>query len=252
MTATANPGAPRAASTPRGHDGGRGRTLTRDDYQRYSPRIRRHAMLLARRAPRSVSVADLCAKGFAGLFDALLSADMLPEGVPLDSYIDHRVRAAMLDHLIAVDPAVREARRASRTVARTIRALGETLGRPPRSSEIAATLGVDDIGYERVLDQIHRAGIARLDVLSFDEPDSFVSAAPALTPQGADELANQGEGLVRAVEALPEEAQQLLMLLYQQDCTMAEAAAVLGRSEPRAVILFTETMHRLRAALGKE
>lgn len=247
MTATADPGASRATQ-----EAVRGRTLTRDEYQRYSPRIRRHAMVLARRAPRHVSVADLCAKGFAGLFDALVNANTLPEGVQLDSYVDHRVRAAMLDHLLAADASVREARRISRSVARTIRALGTSLGRSPRSSEIAATLGVDDAGYERLLDQIHRAGIARLDVLSFDDPETFVSAAPALAPDGSDELASAGEGLVRAIEALPEEARQLLMLLYQQDCTMAEAAAVLGRSEPRAVTLFTETMHRLRAALGKE
>lgn len=219
------------------------RTLTRAEFERYSPTIRRTATLLARRVQRSVSVADLTARGFTGLFDALMSASTLPEGVNLDDYVLHRVRAAMIDYVTGLDASVQKTRRESRLLARAIRVLEATLQRAPDRGEISAALSLDLAAYEAMLERIHKGGLARLDVLGFDQPEDMGPAD--VGPPAADSLAE-------AVSRLPQEDRDLLMLLYEQDCSMAEAAAVLGRSEPRAAMLFTEAVHRLRAALGKE
>jgi len=218
------------------------RTLSRSEFEHFSPMIRRQAMILARKAPRSVTVSDLCARGFAGLFAALVSFEAVG-GTDLDDYVALRVRTAMLDHLIGLDPAVREARFISRRIARGIKSLAEMLGRAPERTEIAAVLEMAVEDYEAALALIHVRGLARIEVLGFDQPESIRSEDEAPLSEGS---------LARAIASIDEASRELLGLLYQEDCKMGEAAAVMGLSESRASILFTEAMHRLRAALGRE
>ncbi len=204
--------------------------------------IRRQAMVLARRAPRHVTVADLCARGFQGLFAALVSFEAVG-GNDLDGYVAVRVRTAMLDHLLGLDPAVRDARFLSRRVAQAIRALVGILGRAPEREEIASALEMAVEDYEAALTLIHRRGLARVEVLAFDQPEAI---------RNEDEPPLNEKSLAEAITSLDPQSRELLGLLYQEDCKIAEAAAVMGLSESRASILFTEAMHRLRAALGRE
>lgn len=199
-------------------------------------------MVLARRAPRDVTVADLCARGFQGLFAALVSFEAVGGG-DLDGYVAVRVRTAMLDHLLGLDPAVRDARFLSRRVAQAIRALVGILGRAPEREEIANALEMAVEDYEAALALIHRRGLARVEVLAFDQPESI---------RKEDEPPLNESSLAEAIASIDPQSRELLGLLYQDDCKIGEAAAVMGLSESRASILFTEAMHRLRAALGRE
>jgi DNA-directed RNA polymerase specialized sigma subunit len=58
--------------------------------------------------------------------------------------------------------------------------------------------------------------------------------------------------LAFAVDALPQTCQRVLMLIYQADCSLPEAASVLGWSESRTITVYTEAIHRVRALIGKE
>ncbi len=218
------------------------RTLSRDEYELYAPVVRRTAMLLARKAPRGIAVNDLCARGWAGLLDALSAAEAM--GAPdLEAYAGARIRTSMIDYLSSLDARVREARRESRLLARVIGTLERALGRPPEEAEIARSMELDPDAYDRMLTRIADAGVARLQVLDFDE--TSISGAE---PDGELEAAT----LVDAIERLPRACQQVLSLLYQDGCTASEAASVLGTNEGRVRRVHTEAMHRVRAALGKE
>lgn len=199
-------------------------------------------MVLARRAPRDVTVSDLCARGFQGLFAALVSFEAVG-GTDLDGYVGIRVRTAMLDHLLGLDPAVRDARFLSRRIAQAIRALAGILGRAPEREEIAGALEMAVEDYEAALTVIHRRGLARVEVLAFDQPEAI---------RNEDEPPLNENSLAEAIASIDPQSRELLGLLYQEDCKMGEAAAVMGLSESRTSILFTEAMHRLRAALGRE
>jgi RNA polymerase sigma factor for flagellar operon FliA len=224
--------------------GGTGRSLTRDDFDRWSPIVRRVAMMLGRRAPRSVSVADLCVKGFAGLIDALGSAHAMTSSADeVDAYVEHRIREAMVDHILAVDPEVRETRAVSRRIARAIRALYDATGAPPTRERIAEVMKIDLDEYEALLARIARFGLARIEVLDLD----------ATTGSRLDDSDSPtAETLAEAIDLLPAMDRDLLVLLFQEDCSMEEAAAVVGVSQYRATLQYTETVHRLRASLGKE
>jgi RNA polymerase sigma factor FliA len=53
------------------------RKLSREDYERFLPLVRRTAMRLARRLPSHVTVADLVSYGWVGLLDAFERMDHL-------------------------------------------------------------------------------------------------------------------------------------------------------------------------------
>lgn len=219
------------------------RALSRDEYERYSPIVRRTAMRLARRAPAQVRVNDLCARGWAGLLDGLATAGAMGVEGDIDGYVASRVQTAMLDYLAGLDGGVRRARRESRLLARVIGTLERALGRPPEEAEIASSLELEAADYDGLLTRIADAGVARLCVLDFDDEGS-------LTASSDGEL--DGPTLIEAIERLPRHAQQVLSLLYQEGCSAQEAATILGLDEGRVRRVHTEAIHRMRASLGKE
>jgi RNA polymerase sigma factor FliA len=211
------------------------RSLSRGDFQEYSPLIRREAMLLSRRAPRSVTVADLCVRGFSGLAEALGSARATAPAAEVQRLVMARVRVAMAERIRSECEGYAELRSASRAIARTLRVLGPS---DARSLDVAAALRLSVSRYEATLLAIHGAGMARVDVMDVDG--------------GVALEANGSMGLAEAVAALPSEAQTVLMLIHEADCSLAEAALVLSTTEDRATILYTEAIHRIRALVGKE
>jgi len=226
------------------------RTLTREDYERFLPLVRRIAMRLARRVPSHISIGDLISSGWVGLVEAYSRTGEDMPAEEFEAYASHRVRGAMLDYLRGLDPATRQARNASRRVTRTISDLTRGLGRPPEEEEIADALGLDLDGYRTLLGQISSAGMSRLELVDLDQID-----APTDRSDAPDDLAEQrllAEHVAGAIERLPLRLQQVLALYYQEDCTLREIGAVLQVSESRVCQLHSEAMHRLRADIGQE
>jgi len=226
------------------------RTLTREDYERFLPLVRRIAMRLARRVPSHINVADLISSGWVGLVESYSrsSPDMPVE--EFEAYASHRVRGAMLDYLRGLDPATRQARNASRRVARTISELTHRLERPPEEDEIAGALGLELDDYRKLLSQISSAGMCRLELVDVDQVDTSADRRDA-----PDELAEQrllAEAVAESIQKLPLRLQQILALYYQEDCTLREIGSVLQVSESRICQLHAEAMHRLRADIGRE
>jgi RNA polymerase sigma factor FliA len=223
---------------------GKSRTLTRDEYGAYSPVIRRMAMWIARRSPHGTLVSELSSRGWKGLLLAFANRDaVLPS--EFEAYAIYRIRAAMLDHLASLDSRIVRARAESRTLARTIRSLHEALGRAPTREEIRDVLGLSSEEYLAMLERLVETGLARLSVLDIDLP-----RAEERTTSEIDELPM--EALASAIDALPQPGKDLLILIYQENCSLEESAAVLGTTAKSARLILAETLHRLRAALGKE
>lgn len=226
------------------------RTLTREDYDRYLPLVRRIAMRLARRVPSHIAVADLISSGWVGLVEAYSRAapDMPHE--EFEAYASHRVRGAMLDYLRGLDPATRQARNTSRKVARSIAELTRRHGRPPEEEEIAAELGLEMADYHKLLHTISSAGMSRLELVDIDKVETMPDRRNMPDEQAGTRLL--AEQVADAIRRLPVRLQQILALYYQEDCTLREIGAVLEVSESRVCQLHAEAMHRLRADLGGE
>jgi len=212
--------------------------------------VRRIAMRLARRVPSHISIGDLISSGWVGLVEAFSRTEPSMPEEEFEAYASHRVRGAMLDYLRGLDPATRQARNASRRVARTIAELTRSLGRPPEEDEIADAMGLGLEDYRDLLNSISSAGMSRLEIVDLDQIDALADRQEA-----PDELAEQrllADQVAEAIERLPIRLQQILALYYQENCTLREIGAVLQVSESRICQLHAEAMHRLRADIGRE
>jgi RNA polymerase sigma factor for flagellar operon FliA len=231
-----------------------GRTLTRADYERYMPMVRRIAMRLVRRLPRSIQVGDLISAGWVGLLEASSRAHAGMSEDEVMAYVSHRVRGAMLDYLRQLDPATRYARNASRRVARVIRERTQALGRPPSEDEIAAGLGVDIDEYREILGTVASAGMTRLEMVDFEDLESSRFDHDSEWNESPDMAAEKrllADAVAEGIGKLPDRLQQVVALYYQHGCTLREIGAVLQVTESRASQLHAEAMHRLRAVIGR-
>jgi RNA polymerase sigma factor for flagellar operon FliA len=226
------------------------RVLTRADYDRFLPLVRRIAMRIARKVPRHISVNDLVGWGWVGLVEAFARTS---EGMPdeeLEAYATYRIKGAMLDYLRGSDPNARLIRNTSRRVTRAIARATKALGRAPEEHEIAEAMELTVQEYRDVLAQLAMNGMTRLEVVDVEELGSL--DGPETWP---DEQAGRKmltDAVADAIRAMPERLQQVLALYYQEGCTLREIGSVLGVSESRVSQLTAEAMHHIRAAIGKE
>ncbi len=230
-------------------EGNAKRTLDKQQYDRFLPIVRRIAMRAARRIPKHIAVADLVSCGWLGLMEAFQRAAPGMASDEFEAYASYRIRGAMLDYLRSLDTSSKQARRASRELARTIRTLSKELSRAPTESEIAARLGLDERAYHDYLARLAESGMTRLEIFDFDHEQVESGFEAAVDAVAGRELE---DALADAVSALPQRLQIVLALYYQEECTLREIGAVLNLSESMASRLHTEAVHRLRAAIGKE
>jgi RNA polymerase sigma factor FliA len=225
------------------------RSLSRADYDRFLPLVRRTAMRLARRIPAHITVADLVGYGWIGLMEAFNRASSDMPANELEAYALYRVRGAMLDYLRQLDASTRRTRRSSRDVTRAIKDLSQSLGRPPHEEEIAERMGVTLEQYRATLADVARAGMTRLEMIDVDDLGSDVEDDGPDAPLRRKQMV---AAVAEGIETLPPKLKQVLALYYQEECTLKEIGAVLGVSESRVSQLHTEAVHRLRASIGKE
>ena len=224
------------------------RKLTRQDYDRYLPLVRRTAMKLARRLPAHVTVNDLISYGWVGLCDAFERA---PEGISeeeFEAFAMFRVRGAALDHLRSLDPATRSARAMSRKVAKAMGELSRD-GKAPDEDDVAKKLGMSVADYRKTMEGLGRSGMDRLEMLDIDEMPVAAKAELQEDLFSKKELAGV---VAQAIKQLPERHQLVLALYYQEERTLREIGTILDISESRVCQIHTEAIHRLRAAAGKE
>jgi len=222
--------------------------LTREEYERYLPLVRRTAMKLARRLPAHVTVADLISYGWVGLLDAFERAKPGMDPEEFEAYAMFRVRGAALDYLRSLDPASRGARSLSRKVARAIADLTkESGGQSPEEDAIAKRLGMTLDAYRTAMEQLGRAGMNRVDMIDVDD----LGASDDL-PEERTSRQELKALVAKAIHQLPERHRLVLALYYQEERTLREIGAILDVSESRVCQIHTEAVHRLRAAVGKE
>jgi RNA polymerase sigma factor for flagellar operon FliA len=128
----------------------RPRTLDRAEYERYQPLVRRIAMRLARRVPKTISMSDLVSCGWLGLMEAFTRAAPEMPGEEFEAYASYRIRGAMMDALRSGDSFTRYRRQ----IARRIQAAG--LPAPTRLNLAKSVLLQDRARLIRALEQRYR------------------------------------------------------------------------------------------------
>ena len=208
--------------------------------------VKRIAYHLRTRLPSTISTEDLIQAGMEGLIHADRAYDK-SRGIEFEQFAKTRIRGAMLDEVRRISYSTRSAITIKREQDNATSTLTKKLGRSPKNTEIANFLDKDLATYEK--ERIVAEGVdivsteaATVQYDEFTEPDS-----------GPDEALEKHElisTLAESIEKLPERAQTVLALYYQEELNLKEIGAVLNVSESRVSQILSETAAKLRKLMG--
>ena len=198
------------------------------------------------RLPSTISTEDLIQAGMEGLIHADRAYDK-SRGIEFELFAKTRIRGAMLDEVRRISYSTRSAITIKREQDTATSTLTKKLGRSPKNTEIADFLDKDLATYEK--ERIVAEGVdivsteaATVQYDEFTEPDS-----------GPDEALEKRElitTLAESIEKLPERAQTVLALYYQEELNLKEIGAVLDVSESRVSQILSETATKLRKLMA--
>lgn len=234
--------------------------MTRDQViQRYARKVMYIARRIAHRLPAhaQLELDDLINSGALGLLDALDKFDPT-KNASFGTYVEFRIRGAILDLLRGLDPVSRTVREKSNKLQRATRELEVRLGRPPESEEIAAELEISLPEYHALLHEVRAINLVSLDGPRSGSADdgrgSLVEAIEDESIARPDQELDRKDAvreLAKAIETgLPERLKNVLTMYYYREMSLKEIGAVLGVSESRVSQLHTEACLRLRAKLA--
>lgn len=219
----------------------------------YIPLVRRLAHHLIAKLPASVQIDDLIQAGLIGLMDAISRFEE-GQGAQFETYASQRIRGSMLDELRSADWMPRGVRQAQRKIESAILKAEQELGRSPSESEVAVAMGLKLEEYQEMLFESRGAQLVFYDDYAEDgNGEGYLDRQ-----MDGDEHANPMEmlgdqrfrqGLVAAIEALPEREKMLMGLYYEQELNFREIAAILGVTESRVCQLHTQAVTRLRTKM---
>ena len=208
--------------------------------------VKRIAYHLRTRLPSTISTEDLIQAGMEGLIHADRAYDK-SRGIEFEQFAKTRIRGAMLDEVRRISYSTRSAITIKREQDNATSTLTKKLGRSPKNTEIANFLDKDLATYEK--ERIVAEGVdivsteaATVQYDEFTEPDS-----------GPDEALEKHElisTLAESIEKLPERAQTVLALYYQEELNLKEIGAVLDVSESRVSQILSETATKLRKLMA--
>jgi len=201
------------------------------------------ARKMARRLPSAVSRDDVESAALLGLTEAASRYDTSRQE-PFMAFAAKRVRGAILDHLRKNDILSRRARQGARKVLEVACELEASLGRAPTDAEIASSMGMTELAFNRAYSCIRAATVIHLDDLRGE-----------LCQDGRDgilvgETQRRKSALMRALEILDDREQMVLSCYYREGLTLKEIGALLGVTESRVCQIHTHALASLRIRLS--
>ena len=214
-----------------------------DLIQRYGTLIDRVARRMVMRIGLHSAFDDLWSAGALGLLEAAGRFDAA-RGVSFETFVEHRIRGAMLDELRRMDHLPRRLRSRTADLQKAKQKLSGKLGREASSDELAAEMNIelDEVGGIEALLEPH---------VSLEK---IAQAAASEDASIEDRMvrAQAAQALAAGFQELPERLQTVMGLHYLEGLTYREIAKMMEISEPRVCQLHADGLKKLRSALGKQ
>jgi len=221
----------------------------------FLPFIKYTAYRLAWRLPPQLTVEDLMSVGIVGLLDAL-SRYREEEG-KINTFVEYRIKGAMLDELRAQDWIPKSMKKKIATVEKAYLELEGEIGRLPEPDEVAERLNITLDEYYKILQGAHSGITLRFEEFrrnmaaeSGIDLEESIPDPNAKTPLEICEDNRKKELLADLIDKLPEKEKIILSLYYWEEMTMKEIGKVLNLTEGRICQLHNQALIRLKAKLG--
>jgi RNA polymerase sigma factor for flagellar operon FliA len=203
-------------------------TTDADDLiQRYAPLIDRVARRIAARTGLRSAFDDLWSAGALGLLEAAPRFDAA-RGVSFETFVEHRIRGAMLDELRKMDHLPRRLRSRTDDVQKVKQKLAAQLGREATTEEVAQAMNVD-------LEELSGLEALLEPHVPLDKATHALASGEGHEPGVEEKIerAQLAKALAEGFKKLPERLQVVMGLHYVEGLTYREIAKMLDVSEPR-------------------
>jgi RNA polymerase sigma factor for flagellar operon FliA len=206
---------------------------------------------VAARLPHERDRDDLVSSGLVGLVEAATRFEP-DRGMPFSAFAGLRIEGAILDSLRQADRLPRSLRHTQRSIDAAEAALTSTLGRLPRSQEIADAAGMSlrDLHDARTL--IAAGTLESIDRLCADDTPT-VAELVADSTTGLDDQFSDRESAAavrEAIQLLSERHRFVILGCMYEGRPLRELAITLGVTRSRVSQLKDEAIRQLRVHLS--
>lgn len=216
--------------------------------KQFLPRIKHYALRYYHTVQSFLEINDLISAGIKGLLEGLDKYN--PSlGVPLGSFIDFRIRGAILDEIRSVDVFSKEFRKKIEDVKRAYKNL-KTLGVDPTDEEIASSLNISEKQLQQIYQSITASDIVSLDSAILAQNGDKLNILEVISDSRnileEVEIKQLHEKLSQAIEKLSDNERVVITLYYYEELNMKEIAHIMGLSLSRVSQIHGKALLKLK------
>ncbi|MFP4107210.1 MAG: sigma-70 family RNA polymerase sigma factor [Phycisphaerae bacterium] len=191
-------------------------------------------------------VEDLVSAGTVGLVRAARSFDSAKDA-EFKTYAYIRIRGAVLDEIRSRSPMSSTVHGRVSKIQHAYQACRAETGSPPSDEQLAERCGLSVKEMYRALQDARKQNFLSIHGLTEEDPvlGRFLPAAGADQPGSDMERREIMQQLAQAIQELPKRDRLLILLYYERDLTMKEAAQVLGVTESRVSQIHASALFKL-------
>lgn len=212
----------------------------------YLPLVRHVVSKVTANFSRKIDLEDLISAGTLGLVKAARAFDPTRDA-DFKTYAYIRIRGSVIDELRGRSFAPANVHAEVRRIREAYQVHVAATGQPPSDEELAQELGLDLGHLYHTLEEARRQHFLSIHGLNDDQPalGAFVPVDRSPSPESQAERNEMLETLAKAILELPGRDRTILLLYYERDLTMKEAAAVLDLTESRVSQLHAAALFKL-------
>ena len=219
--------------------------LQRDVVDSLIQKVKIIACRFKSKLPSTIELDDLISAGCIGLMEGLRNFDG-SLNVKLETFVENRIKGAILDELRRQDFLSRGLRQHVKLVEHAKQKLEQSLGREPTIEEIAAKTSLSEVEIQNCLDLMNNNLLINFDAISHTLNNGEYNPETLLEKK---ELISK---ISQNISKLTKKEQLVLSLYYVEELTMKEVAEVLNITEGRVSQLHSQAIKKLKKILGSK